>query len=120
MREREHERFEIRFVDLEQRLFVLVTSDREFYSASLIRDMLRNERGGDWIILDHVTGRVVSDTRTCDFPISEESVETEAPSIASGHGQSARDATALSRSEASPARPAKPTSRKRAAVNVDD
>lgn len=56
-------RFRIHHVDDEARLFVYVQSAWSFVQASYVRDLLRVERGGDWIIIDGDSGRVVSDTR---------------------------------------------------------
>lgn len=56
-------RFRVHFVDVDARLFVYVASHWFFVEASMIRDLLREERGGDWIILDGWADRVVADTR---------------------------------------------------------
>lgn len=61
-----HRRFRIHWVDEERRIFVFVASAHRFYDASIARDTLLYEHGGDWVILDHESGRCVSDTRRWD------------------------------------------------------
>jgi hypothetical protein len=75
----ERRRFRVHFVDPEQRLYVYVASAGLFVVASYARDLLRTERGGDWIIIDGETGRCVSDTRPRVVPAGDDDAERERP-----------------------------------------
>jgi hypothetical protein len=61
-----HRRFRIHWVDSERRLFVFVSSAHRYYDAGIARDTLLSDHGGDWVIIDHESGLVVSDTRRWD------------------------------------------------------
>lgn len=65
----DRERFEIRRVDAERRVYVFVTSDRKYVDACIIADTAISRWGGDYVVLDgHEGCRVLYDSRLFRTP----------------------------------------------------
>lgn len=76
MNEYGRRRFRVYYIDQDARLFRLTCSAWQFHDAWIMVATLRADEGGDWIIIDRDSGRVVGDTRP---PLVVDGPSPEAP-----------------------------------------
>lgn len=57
------DRFEVRLVDIAERKYIYLSSDRTFHDACIQADYARTEIGGDFVVIDRPQRRIVYDSR---------------------------------------------------------